>query len=65
MQTFNRMLRPYQAERVAASRPGGLDPTQFGSAAAAARTPPGPIDPLAAGMQVSRYPAVIPFVSHA
>ena len=39
-----------QAERVAASRPGGLDPTQFG-AATTLRTAPGAIDPLAASMQ--------------
>lgn len=35
---------------MAASRPGGLDPTQFGSAAAV-RAPPGAVDPLAASMQ--------------
>jgi len=34
---------------VAASRPGGLDPTQFG-AATAMRTAPGVMDPLAASM---------------
>ena len=35
---------------MAASRPGGLDPTQFG-AATALRTAPGVMDPLAASMQ--------------
>ena len=35
---------------MAASRPGGLDPTQFG-AVTALRTAPGMADPLAASMQ--------------